>query len=322
MSHNILKQAQASNLFDLTGVVAVVTGGGSGIGLMMASTLMANGATVYLVGLVQADLDRVANVYNSGAEKAGTVGRMYGIEGDVSTKSEAKRIASEIAAKTPYVTVLFNNAGISGGSFVRPREATTEAFTKAYLDSVEQEHFDAVAHVNATGPYWMTFACLPLLQEWKKQGFRATPTGRKFAPQVIMTSSINGWTKDPATGGNSFPYLYSKSAIGHATSTLAHELLPLGIRVNGIAPGLFPTEMIAPGSANEFGESHIGVHPSELGMEVPCSQAPPEDGSDPMYVGSRADVGAVALCLVANWFINGETVLVDGGTALVHPTSW
>lgn len=97
--------------------------------------------------------------------------------------------------------------------------------------------------------------------------------------------------------------------------------------------------MIAPGSANEFGESHIGVHPSELGMEVPCSQAPPEDGSDPMYVGSRADVGAVALCLVANWFINGETVLVDGGvrflsspvfvsltrspqTALVHPTSW
>lgn len=52
-----------------------------------------------------------------------------------------------------------------------------------------------------------------------------------------MTSSINGCTKDPATGGNSFPYLYSKSAIGHATSTLAHELLPLGIRINGIAPG-------------------------------------------------------------------------------------
>lgn len=58
-----------------------------------------------------------------------------------------------------------------------------------------------------------------------------------------------------------------------------------------------------------------------------------------MYVGSRADVGAVALCPVANWFINGETVLVDGGvrfplspvfvlltrspqTALIHPTSW
>ena len=60
--------------------------------------------------------------------------------------------------------------------------------------------------------------------------------GKKFVPQVIITSSMNGWTKDPATSGGSFPYLYSKSAIGHATGTLAHELLPLGIRVNGIAP--------------------------------------------------------------------------------------
>ena len=72
-----------------------------------------------------------------------------------------------------------------------------------------------------------------------------------------MTSSMNGWTKvefpslsnramsllnfhviqDAATSGRSWPYLYSKSAIGHATSSLAHEFLPLGIRVNGIAPG-------------------------------------------------------------------------------------
>lgn len=77
---------------------------------------------------------------------------------------------------------LTRTSSISGGSFVRPREATTEAFTKAYLDSVEQEHFYAVAHVNAIGPYWMTFACLP--QEWKKQGFRATPAGRNFAPRL------------------------------------------------------------------------------------------------------------------------------------------
>ena len=43
--------------------------------------------------------------------------------------------------------------------------------------------------------------------------------------------------QDAATSGRSWPYLYSKSAIGHATSSLAHEFLPLGIRVNGIAPG-------------------------------------------------------------------------------------
>jgi NAD(P)-dependent dehydrogenase (short-subunit alcohol dehydrogenase family) len=43
--------------------------------------------------------------------------------------------------------------------------------------------------------------------------------------------------QDSATSGRSWPYLYSKSALGHATASLAHELLPLGIRVNGIAPG-------------------------------------------------------------------------------------
>lgn len=89
---------------------------------------------------------------------------------------------------------------------------------------------------NDIGPYWMTFAFLPLLEKWKEAGYTATG-GRKFAPQVIMTSSMNGWTKDNSTAGLSFPYQFSKSAIGHATSTIAHELLPLGIRVNGIAPG-------------------------------------------------------------------------------------
>lgn len=115
---------------------------------------------------------------------------------------------------------------------------TADAFVKAYFDPISQEDFDDSLAVNAVGPYWLTFAFLPLLEKWKK-----CPKGSKFVPQVIMTSSMNGWTKDPATSGSTFPYMYSKSAIGHATSSLAHELLPLGIRVNAIAPGLFPSNV-------------------------------------------------------------------------------
>ncbi len=129
---------------------------------------------------------------------------------------------------------------ISEGRFERPKESTAAAFQKAYFTNLQEETFDNVMHANATGPYWLTFAFLPLLEKWKEAGFTGIG-GRKFVPQVIMTSSMNGWTKDPATSGFSFPYLYSKSAIGHATSTLAHELLPLGIRVNGIAPGTLVT---------------------------------------------------------------------------------
>ncbi|KAF8970366.1 NAD-P-binding protein [Flammula alnicola] len=297
-ANQILVGLTAQNMFNLQGVVAVVTGGGAGIGLMISSTLMANGAKVYLVGLEQAELDRIAEKYNEGA--APGMGKMYGIQGDVSHKSEAARVAALIGEREPTgVTVLFNNAGVQAGVF------SPAAFVKALFDDVPEETFTNVYNVNAVGPYWFTFAFLPLLEKWK-----SSPGGKRFAPQVIMTSSMNGWTKDAATSGFSFPYTFSKSAVGHATSSLAHELLPLGIRVNGIAPGLFPTEM-AGGTINELGISTISPD-KEIKFEVPANRTG----------GSRHDMGSLALFLVANWFVNGETVLIDGGTLLKHPSSF
>ncbi|KAF8990574.1 NAD-P-binding protein [Cyathus striatus] len=274
MSQNILESLNARNLFDLRGVVAVVTGGGSGIGLMISSTLVSNGATVYIIGPKQTDLDRIAKVYNDGAANKEGMGRMHGIEGDIRLKSEAKRLAEEIAS---YIS--------------HSRSIRLEP-----VDGVEQEDFDDVLKTNAVGPYWLTFAFLPLLEKWKNSEEAVT---KKFVSQIVMTSSMNGWTKDSMTSGSSYPYLFSKSAIGHATSSLAHELLPLGIRVNGIAPGVFATEMAAPGTADEFGISHTS----------------PDNRTN-------KDMGSLALFLVANWFVNGETVLIDGGTLLKHPSSY
>ncbi len=107
--------------------------------------------------------------------------------------------------------------------------------------------------------------------------------------------------------------MYSKSAIGHATSSLAHELLPLGIRVNGIAPGLFITEMSAPGSADAIGQSRL---PPDYvaSFEVPVSR-PVDQGAQ--RAGTNKDMGALVLFLVANWFVDGETVLIDGGVSHV-----
>ncbi|KAJ4496002.1 NAD-P-binding protein [Lentinula edodes] len=300
----------ATNLFNLKNVVAVVTGGGSGIGLMISSTLIANGATVYIIGPKQADLDRICGIYNDASTnlKSGSGGKMYGLEGDISSKTEAKRLAEEVAKVQPYVTVLFNNAGIQAGQFVPPSEASAAAYVSAFFDKIEPQDFNNVLNTNAVGAYWLTFAFLPLLERWKNSDEEGT---KRFVPQVIMTSSMNGWTKDSATSGRSYPYMFSKSAIGHATSSLAHELLPLGIRVNGIAPGLFPTEMSLPGHSNEAG---IAVAPSDKkwGFEIPTVKTG----------GTKHDIGALALCLITNWFINGETVLIDGGTLLKHPSSY
>ena len=78
----------------------------------------------------------------------------------------------------------------TGGNFTRPTTPSAKAFRKAYFDEVPEESFDSIYNVNAAGPYWMTFAFLPLLEKWKE-----SPGGTKFAPQVIITSSMNGWTK-------------------------------------------------------------------------------------------------------------------------------
>ena len=60
----------------------------------------------------------------------------------------------------------------------------------AFFDSVSEADFTNVHFTNAVGPYWLTFAFLPLLEKWKE-----SPGGQRFAPQIIMTSSMNGWTK-------------------------------------------------------------------------------------------------------------------------------
>jgi len=310
MADAVLNNLSAGNIFDLRGVVAVVTGGGTGIGLMITTTLVANGATVYIIGPKQADLDRIAKIYNDASEKVGR-GMIYGVEGDVRHKSEATRLAEEIGKREKYVTALFNNAGIcAAATFGDPEEPTAASFMKKYFDPVTQDDFNNVLNTNAVGPYWLTFAFLPLLEAWKKSA-PSNPAAVKFVPQVIMTTSMNGWTKDSATSGRSWPYMYSKSALGHATASLAHELLPLGIRVNGIAPGFFQTEMSAPGTQDEVGLSHVS---KEMVFEFQMPTVPSG--------GTNRDMGTLALFLIANWFVNGETVLIDGGILLKHPSSY
>ncbi|KAK7016305.1 NAD(P)-binding protein [Favolaschia claudopus] len=316
MADAILQSLTASNVFDLRGVVAVVTGGGkasyqtscNGIGMMISSTLVANGATVYIVGPNQGDLDKVCTNYNAASKDIPTGGCMYGLEGDVRLKSEATRLATAIGEREKAVTVLFNNAGIHRGGYERRgSNATAADYVSAYFENVSQDDFTDVLNTNAVGPYWLTFVFLPLLERWKTAD---VPAAKKFAPQVIMTSSMNGWTKDSGTGGYSFPYLMSKSAIGHATSSLAHELLPLGIRVNGIAPGLFASQMTT-GASDEMGRSTFSdALPSSFQVPVPPG------------FGSTRDMGTLVLFLLANWFVNGETVLIDGGTLLKHPSSY
>lgn len=89
-------------------LTAVVTGGATGIGLMMTQALQANGAKVYITGRRKEVLDQTVKLYSTGP------GQIIALPGDVSQKSEAIRLAQEIEAREPRgIHLLVNNAGIA-----------------------------------------------------------------------------------------------------------------------------------------------------------------------------------------------------------------
>ncbi|BGP29119.1 hypothetical protein JCM10296v2_000857 [Rhodotorula toruloides] len=275
---------------------------------MIASTLLANNATVYIFDLDQKQTESIAERYSQLAKDSGSKGRMVGLQGDVGSKAGAEKIYEEMQRREDYVTVLFNNAGTMGEPTKPPEQQTAEAYKDTFM-KLDDGVFRDTMSINTFGPYFLSIAFLPLLAAAKTKA----SYGQKFQPQIINTVSMNGWTKDPATGGCSYPYLLSKAALGHLTKLLAHDFLPLGIRVNSISPGWFVTGMSAPGTVDEYGiSSKQGKLSSEsFGFQTPLG------GS-----GSATDVGSIALMLVVNRFVNGESVLVDGGTLLVHPSSY
>lgn len=102
------KELRASSLFDVSHITAVVTGGGTGIGLMIAQALQSNGAKVYITGRRKEVLEETAKRYSTGP------GSIIALPGDVSTKDGAVQLAKEIEGKeSKGIHLLVNNAGIA-----------------------------------------------------------------------------------------------------------------------------------------------------------------------------------------------------------------
>ena len=89
-------------------MTAIVTGGGTGIGLMITQGLVANGAKVYITGRREEALENTIQKYNTGP------GSLHELPGDVSSKEECLRLAKEMEQKEPKgIQLLVNNAGIA-----------------------------------------------------------------------------------------------------------------------------------------------------------------------------------------------------------------
>jgi NAD(P)-dependent dehydrogenase (short-subunit alcohol dehydrogenase family) len=204
------------NLFDLTGKVAVVTGGTRGIGLMIARGLLDAGATVYISSRkAAAGDDAVAELSSHGSIADG---RVVSIPADVSSEEECSRLAGEVSAREQRVHVLANNAGATWG---------------APFEEFPASAWDKVLDLNLKAPFFLTRAFLPLLE--------ASATAEDTA-SVINVGSIDGLRVTPLP---TYSYSASKAGVHQLTRVLAAELGPRNIRVNAIAPGPFESKMMA-----------------------------------------------------------------------------
>ena len=192
-------------------MVAVVTGGGSGLGLYAARALDANGAkAVYIVG-------RRENLLKEAAKTAAN-GNIIPIVGDVTDKTSLKAVADRVRKDHGFVNFLFANAGVSGP---RPREyvPALKAGEKPTIEELqeglwkpEMQEFTNASHVNCTAVFYTAVAFLDLLDAGNKK--RNVPQDS----QILVTSSVAGFSRFLAS---SFAYSTSKAAVNHLVKMIA-----------------------------------------------------------------------------------------------------
>lgn len=254
------------DLFKVEGKTAVVTGGGRGIGFMIAKGFVEAGVKVYISSRKASDLEAAAK------ELSKEGGQCIAIPADLSTEAGAKKLGDEIKAREDKVHILVNNSGATWG---------------APFEEFSNEAWDRVLNINVKGTFFVTRELMPLL---KKAASPEDPA------RIINLGSIAGFT----TGGVAFSYGPSKAAVHHMTKNWASQFAKDWITVNAIAPGAFPSKMMAFITENEESRKLIEAR-------IPLKR-----------IGSPEDAAGLAIFLSsrAGAYLTGTVTPLDGGTLI------
>jgi len=254
---------------------------------MATQALAVNGAKVYIVGRTGDKLDRVAETFGKNIP-----GQIIPITADISSKPEISKLIDQISSKETHLDILINNAGISINT--QQTEASTAEEMKKNLYDDENETFDMwcdTYRTNVPQIFFMTMGFLPMLA-------KATEHQHGWSGTVINITSISGIVK---TAQHHFAYNASKAAAIHLNQMLSSEVNMNGIkvRINSIAPGVFPSEM----TASESGEDQKSSLPKEKYEQKTPARRP----------GKDEDMGNAILFAATNQYLQAQTVTVDGG---------
>lgn len=256
------------HLFDVSGKVAIVTGGSRGIGEMIAEGLVTNGVRTYITA-------RKAEACDATAARLSEFGECISIPADMSTAEGVAAFVTEFSEREDKLHILVNNAGAAWG---------------ASITEFPEIGFDKVLDINVKAPFMLSQALLDHLTA------AATPDD---PGRIIMTGSIDG-IRVPV--GDNFSYSASKAGIHMLARHMAKFLTDRHITVNCIAPGPFMSKMM------------------EYRLGDPDMRAKIEDANPRGRIGAPEDVAGTVIWLSsrAGSFINGATIPVDGGIAMLN----
>lgn len=247
-------------LFDVQGKVAVVTGGSRGIGAMIARGFVENGVRTYITARKEAEL-------RDTERELSALGECIAIPSDLSTVAGVSAFAAALGATEAKLHILVNNAGATWG---------------ADIEEFPESGWDKTMDLNVKSMFFLTQKLLPAL---RAAGSRADPA------RVINIGSINGITHPHM---KNYAYSASKAAVHQLTRHLGADLAPLGVNVNGIAPGFFPSKMTA----------HLLEHEAAMAAAFPCGR-----------LGNAEDAAGTAIYLSsrASAWVTGQMIVLDGG---------
>jgi meso-butanediol dehydrogenase/(S,S)-butanediol dehydrogenase/diacetyl reductase len=214
-------------MFSLQNRIALVTGGGRGIGRAIAIALAQAGAKVGITARTGAELETVVQAI----QKSG--GQAVAISADLSQKDAPAKILDQMTAKLGPIDILVNNAGIGSSSDPKP------------VAEFNDDFWELTLYLNLTVPYKLSKAVLPH-QRQQKWG------------RIINIASING--KMPSFHGAA--YAASKHGLLGLTRTLALEVAREGVTVNAICPG--PVHTIMNDKRLEYDAQRRGVTAEEI----------------------------------------------------------
>lgn len=276
----------------------------------MARALAVNGASKIFV------LGRREDALRETASQAPNNGVIVPIKCDVSSKESLQAAYEAVAAQTTHVDVLFANSGIMGPE-ARPSQPKPDGSlpplseVRDALFSVPMEDFTKVMDVNVTGAYYTFLAFLPLLEQANKR--RPAPQTGVLSPptaQVVITSSIAGFNRKVPF---SYAYNASKAATTHLVKMLSTTFADYDIRVNGIAPGLYYSEMAEAAYQNQGIQGNGVSHGSFPRSVIPLTRG-----------GSEEDMAGLVVWLASasGGYINGAIMLTDGGRVGSVPATY